>query len=318
MGAIRGSSTSVPISDALVVLADNADPSKQVRFEVGAIEASATRVITVPNQDVNLTPGTTFAAAGGAPAGHAATHKGGGSDAIDNATGVLAGLMSAADKTKLDGIETLADVTDTDSVLAALVGTDVAVDDITIADGLALAQRREYEGTFGLTMELFRVFDQPYNNPSTIPNFATNRLGLIAGTYLTSAPTVETEDVKTLTVTEHIRFQFRLPDNYVDETDVTLRLHAGMKTTVAGTSAEIDAQVVCQTVDPTADLNGTAAQSINDLTAANKDFVIAGATLVPGAVIDVIVSIAVVDVATATAVIGQLQIAKSALLIYVR
>lgn len=38
------------------------------------------------------------------PTAHAASHKGGGSDVIDNATTSLAGLMSATDKTKLDGI----------------------------------------------------------------------------------------------------------------------------------------------------------------------------------------------------------------------
>jgi len=39
---------------------------------------------------------------------HAATHKGGGTDVIDAATVALAGLMSAADKSKLDGIQALA------------------------------------------------------------------------------------------------------------------------------------------------------------------------------------------------------------------
>ena len=45
-----------------------------------------------------------------------------------NATTSAAGLMSAADKTKLDGVETSADVTDTTNVVAALTaGTNITI-----------------------------------------------------------------------------------------------------------------------------------------------------------------------------------------------
>lgn len=47
----------------------------------------------------------TLANSDDAPASHAATHKGDGADAIAVATTSVAGLMSASDKTKLDGIE---------------------------------------------------------------------------------------------------------------------------------------------------------------------------------------------------------------------
>ena len=40
----------------------------------------------------------------GPPAAHAATHKGGGGDVVDDATTSLAGLMSSSDKTKLDAL----------------------------------------------------------------------------------------------------------------------------------------------------------------------------------------------------------------------
>lgn len=52
-------------------------------------------------------------------AAHAATHKGDGSDPIAAATTTVSGLLSATDKTKLDGIETGADVTDATNVAAA-------------------------------------------------------------------------------------------------------------------------------------------------------------------------------------------------------
>ena len=57
--------------------------------------------------------GTSWQAApGGTPDPHAPSHLPGGSDPIDLATGVTGGLMSAADKTKLDGIEAGAEVND--------------------------------------------------------------------------------------------------------------------------------------------------------------------------------------------------------------
>lgn len=57
--------------------------------------------------------------AGGGVAPHAATHKGDGSDPIAVATTSVAGLMSASDKTKLDGVATGADVTNATTVNAA-------------------------------------------------------------------------------------------------------------------------------------------------------------------------------------------------------
>ena len=50
------------------------------------------------------------------------------STTYSNATTSAAGLMSAADKTKLDGVETSADVTDTTNVVAALTaGTNITI-----------------------------------------------------------------------------------------------------------------------------------------------------------------------------------------------
>lgn len=62
-----------------------------------------------------------------APGNHAATHKGDGADPIANATTSVAGLESAADKTKLNGIETGATTDMTPSeILSALLTVDGA------------------------------------------------------------------------------------------------------------------------------------------------------------------------------------------------
>jgi len=67
----------------------------------------------------NHSPVTWTGVGGGAPAAHASTHKGDGSDPVDNATTSVSGLMSSSDKTKLDGVEDGADVTDATNVSAA-------------------------------------------------------------------------------------------------------------------------------------------------------------------------------------------------------
>lgn len=66
------------------------------------------------------------------PTSHADSHKGGGTDAIDDATDSTAGLMSSSDKSKLDGIESNADITDATNVAAAgaVMKTDTATTDM--------------------------------------------------------------------------------------------------------------------------------------------------------------------------------------------
>ena len=90
-----------PISDATALVKDPVSPTKQARLDVGAVTAGQTRTVTVPDQDVDLTPGTgAFAAAGAAPTAHAASHVG--ADAIQSATSAQPGLMSAAQAYALD------------------------------------------------------------------------------------------------------------------------------------------------------------------------------------------------------------------------
>lgn len=137
-------------------------------------------------------------------------------------------------------------------------------------------------------------------------------LGLYGGTHGTNTPSLRTFDVKTLTTTLYARTMFWLPPEYVAGETVTLRLHAGMITTVAGTSCTIDA--LCYESDQESgvgsDLVTTAAQSINSLTPfTDKDFTITPTTLAPGDGLDLKIAISVVDAATATAVIGSVGFA---------
>jgi hypothetical protein len=160
---------------------------------------------------------------------------------------------------------------------------------------------------FPVPMTDFRVWDAV---TSLLPaTGGTDDLGLYTGTFGTDSPNIKTGDVKAAgAVTRRARVQIPLPMEYEDGETVQLRLKAGMQTTVADVSATIDVEVYRIERDGTvgADLCGTAAQSINSLTLADKTFDIDEATLVTGDILDVRVTIATNDAATATAVIAML------------
>jgi hypothetical protein len=136
----------------------------------------------------------------------------------------------------------------------------------------------------------------------------TDDLGLYGGTFASATPKVSTGDVKAVGCTRYGRFQFQLPAEYDAGQTITLVLHAGMTTTVADTSAVVD--VECYKSDREAglgsDLCTTAAQSINSLADADKSFTITPTGLSAGDVLDIRLTITVVDAATGTAVIADI------------
>lgn len=146
-----------------------------------------------------------------------------------------------------------------------------------------------------------------WNDPATlIDAAAADDLGLVYNTFGTALPSVETGDLKAAgATTMYAGFQFVVPVEYVAGQTITLRINAGMKTTVADTSATVDA--VAHRNGAGADLVATAAQSCNSLTAANLDFTITPTNVVPGDILDVRIAIAVTDAATGTAVIGKIN-----------
>jgi hypothetical protein len=151
-----------------------------------------------------------------------------------------------------------------------------------------------------------RVWDAP-STPAVAATGANDDLAVVYNTFLTAGPTVETGDLKNAgATTRKVGFEFVLPPEYVAGETITLRINAGMKTTVASVSASVDAQVARRAA-PTTDICATNAASINSLTAANKDFTITPTDCVPGDILDVVISVAVNDSGTQTAVIGQIN-----------
>lgn len=157
---------------------------------------------------------------------------------------------------------------------------------------------------YPVPFENLRVWDA---YQTTLPGTAaTDDLGLVGGTFGTASQTVRSRDLKATTGSAYARVRIPLPVEYVAAQTVRIRLSAGMITTVSDTSAvlDIEAYKVDRDGGISADLCATVAQSINSLTFAEKDFDITATTLTPGDVLDVRVTITVVDGATATAVIG--------------
>lgn len=155
-----------------------------------------------------------------------------------------------------------------------------------------------------------------WDSGAKLTTAANDDLGLVMGTFGTNVATIQAGDVKATNSTRYAICRVALPDYYDDGQTVTVRLLAGMQTTVADTTCTID--VVAYEVDddgtPTADgdLCATAAQSINSLTAANKDFLLTATNLAAGDELEIRVAIAYNDSATGTAVTPTIY--KAALL----
>lgn len=151
---------------------------------------------------------------------------------------------------------------------------------------------------------LWRVWD---NLAALLPGTsAADDLEIDGGTFNTDTPHVTTGDVKAAgAITRYARFQFALPAEYEAGETVTLRMSAAVQTTVADTSCTLDAEVFLSDDKASksgSDLCTTAAIDINSTSFTDKDFTITPGTLNPGDVLDVRVTIACNDAATATVV----------------
>jgi hypothetical protein len=166
--------------------------------------------------------------------------------------------------------------------------------------------QQDTERQFVVPLTDMRVHD---NLASLLPGSSSaDDLAISGGTFGTDAPKLTTGDVKASTVTRYARCLLRIPAEYDAAETLKIRLSSGMETTVADTSATVDVEVhkSDREAGVGSDICDTAAQSINSLTFADKDFTIDATGVSPGDMLDVRVAIAVEDSATGTAVIGSL------------
>lgn len=141
---------------------------------------------------------------------------------------------------------------------------------------------------------------------------AADDLALIGGTFGTDQPQIETDDQKANGTPTSLRARtiVRLPAEYDDAETLQIRVRAGMETTISDTTATVDIEAWKIDEDGTvgaSDLCATAAQSINNLTAADKDFTITATGLAPGDQLDVRITITIEDGATGTEVKGVIN-----------
>lgn len=180
---------------------------------------------------------------------------------------------------------------------------------ITIKESGISAQTRasilkqEALAMFPVNFMDLRVWDAIQTNLPGTP--ATDDLGLIGTTFGSTAPRVTAGDCKALgATTRYARFMVQMPECYEAGETVTLSLSAGMVTTVASVSCTVD--VEAYEIDKIggigSDLCTTSATTINSLVFADKAFTITPTTIAAGDVLDIRITIAVNDGATATAV----------------
>ena len=164
-----------------------------------------------------------------------------------------------------------------------------------------------------LDVTAWRVWD---NLGSLLPATpAADDLGIVS-VFAADGITIETGDLKTAGLTSrYARTQVTLPHDYVPGSAITLRLHAGMVSTIADGTAELDA-VAHKSDDEGAvggDLVTTVIADMNSVTFADKDFALTSTGLVAGDQLDIRVEMKVNDAATVTEV--NAKVGKAALII---
>jgi hypothetical protein len=132
VGALSGTT-----ANTFTIDSDSATGKIIIDVALGAADKTLTltNAVLTDNRTITFPDATgTVALTGDTPTAHAASHITGGGDTIASAVaGGAAGLMTGADKTRLDGIESGADVTDAANVLAALA--EPAADIVINEDG---------------------------------------------------------------------------------------------------------------------------------------------------------------------------------------
>lgn len=140
---------------------------------------------------------------------------------------------------------------------------------------------------YAIDLTAARVHDARQTN---LPGTAANDdMAIITGTPGTDAPTLQGVDFGGTSTDEKCAFTFRLPPEYVSGETITLRVKGAMLTTISDGTATVDAEVWVQDGNGAvgSDICATAAQSINSLTPANKDFTITPTSRVAGDVLQV-------------------------------
>lgn len=158
-----------------------------------------------------------------------------------------------------------------------------------------------------LDLTMAKVHDaRQTDSPGTAAN---DDMAIITGTPGTDAPTLQGVDFGGTSTDEKCAFTFVLPAEYVSGETITVRVRGGMVTGVADTACTVDVECWKENGDGAvgSDICSTAAQSINSLTYANKDFTITPTGLVAGDVLQLRFSFAGSDVGNLVVMIPEIS-----------
>lgn len=164
--------------------------------------------------------------------------------------------------------------------------------------------------------------DQPYIIPITsakvwdaaqtnLPGTAaTDDLEITTGTWGTAVPSIQTGDLKAAGATSrYALFEVSMPPEYISTGSVSIRASAGMITTVADTSCNLDMEVYKSDREAAVDgddLCTTSALTMNSLTFSDLDFTMTSSALSAGDTLLIRIEIACNDAGSGTAVIGAI------------
>lgn len=135
---------------------------------------------------------------------------------------------------------------------------------------------------YTIPIHAFRVWDAMH---TVLPDTAAaDDMAIITGVPGTAVATLQGVDFGGTSTDEKCAFEFCLPAEYDAANTITLRLRCAMIGVVSDGTATVDAQCYKSDRDGAAssDLCATAAQSINSVTPANKDFTITPTGLAAG------------------------------------
>lgn len=145
---------------------------------------------------------------------------------------------------------------------------------------------------------------------TVLPTTAANDdMAIITGTPGTDAPTLQGVDFGGVTSDEKCAFEYVLPPQYRAASPLTIRVRGAMLTTVSDGTATVDVEAWLAGADGAvgSDICATAAQSINSLTPANKDFTITPTDLVPGSRLIIRISFAGSDTGNVGVMIPEIS-----------
>lgn len=179
---------------------------------------------------------------------------------------------------------------------------------ISANTGLARSQLLQQDLVlYTVDLTMMRVHDARHTIlPGTA---AADDMAIITGTPGTDAPTLQGVDFGGGSTDEKCAFAFALPPEYVSGETITVRVRGAMLTTLSDGTATVDVEAWKENGDGAvgSDICTTAAQSINSLTPANKDFTITPTGLVAGDVLQIRLSFAGSDVGNLGVMIPEIS-----------